>query len=314
MSGWTIIPSVVLNKISLPMNRLILLSLISLSFACSAPKEQSVAVDQPYTLATPKSEWVASRVGEAKSRLSQTAAGQMVWKAMEFHGGLAKWWGNGPVYYRFNYQPRNNTGVPRDTYETADYWSSKTRHQRVVDPSTEYGWDGQNAWYKPDTAAIPYNTRFWALTPYYFAGMPFVFADQGVVLTKEEDAIYEDVAYDIVRVTFEGDVGDAPDDYYVLYLDKESSRLVAIRYVVSYPGYFKDGGHSQEKLMTYEGQQQVNGISFPEKHRTFMWEADGSIGAYVTDITLSDIEFRPATEQSFFETPTGSYVYNGLVE
>ncbi|MEQ9301766.1 MAG: hypothetical protein RIF33_24510 [Cyclobacteriaceae bacterium] len=54
--------------------------------------------------------------------------------------------------------------------------------------------------------------------------------------------------------------------------------------------------------------------AFPEKHRTFMWEADGTIGDYVTDITLSDIEFRPETEQSYFGMPTGSKVMKDLAE
>ena len=284
---------------------------------CGGPADASTeksAVEKPYTLAKPKAEWVAKRVEEAKVRLDASEAGQLVWKSMEFHGGLANWWSNGPVYFRFNYQPINGTGVPRDTYETADYWSSVTRHQRVSDPAVEYGWDGTNAWYKPDTASIPYNTRFWSLTPYYFAGMPFLFADEGVNLSLEDPATYEGEEYHIVRVTFGDGVGDAPDDFYVLYIDQENFRLTAIRYVVSYPGYFPDGGHTQEKLMTYEGEQMVGGITFPEKHRTFMWEADGSIGDYVTDITLSDVEFRPDTDKSYFNVPEGSYIMTSLME
>ena len=284
---------------------------------CSEPgknSQEQAAAEEPYTLAKPKAEWVTKRVEEAKARLESSEAGQLVWKSMEFHGGLANWWSNGPVYFRFNYQPRNGTGVPRDTYETADYWSSRTRHQRVSDESEEYGWDGTNAWYKPDTASIPYNTRFWSLTPYYFAGMPFLFGDEGVTLTLEEPATYEGEEYHIVTVTFGEGVGDAPDDFYVLYIDQEDSRLSAIRYVVSYPGYFPDGGHTQEKLMTYEGQQTIGGITFPEKHRTFMWEADGSIGDYVTDITLSDVIFRPETESSYFNAPADSYIMTSLVE
>ncbi len=288
---------------------------ILISGACSQTAQVPATVeDEAYTLAKPKAAWVAERVDAARSRLSQTEAGQLVWKSMEFHGGLSRWWTNGPVYYRFNYQPRNGTGTPRDTYELADYWSSLTRHQRVSNPSVEYGWDGEKAWYFPDSAQIPYNTRFWALTPYYFAGMPFVFADEGVSLALEDATAYEGEEYHIVRVTFGENVGDAPDDYYVLYIDQEMFRLTAIRYVVSYPGYFPEGGHTQEKLMTYEGEQEVQGITFPVKHRTFMWEVDGSLGAYVTDTELSEIAFRPDTERSYFEAPAGSYSMTTLVE
>jgi len=294
------------------MKSLYLLGLLMAFTACSNAEKEQKMVETPYTLAAPKAAWVSERVAKAKTRLAATEAGTLVWNAMEFHGGLEQWWSNGPLYFRFNYQPKPGTGTARDTYETADYWSSKTRHQRVSDVSQEYGWNGEKAWYSPTDAEIPYNTRFWALTPYYFAGMPFVFADEGVNLAKEADVEYEEATHHIVRVTFGENVGDAPDDYYILYIHSETFRLSAIRYVVSYPGYFKNGGHSQEKLMTYEGEQEVNGITFPEKHRTFMWETDGSKGQYVTDITLSDLAFKPATEESYFEIPAESTVMEGL--
>ncbi|MEM6362715.1 MAG: hypothetical protein AAFX57_07080 [Bacteroidota bacterium] len=299
------------------MNRILMFLTVIAIVSCNTQKQDipSETIEEaPYTLAKPKQEWVTERAAAAKARLWASEAGKLVWQSIEYHGGLEKWWSNGPVYFRFNYQPKPGTGTPRDTYETADYWSSKTRHQRVSNQNEEYGWDGSQAWYYPADAEIPYNTRFWALTPYYFAGMPFVFADEGVNLTMEEDIAFEGNTHHVVRVTFGENVGDAPDDYYVLYINTETSRLAAIRYIVSYPGYFKDGGHSQEKLMTYEGEQVVNGITFPEKHRTFMWEEDGEPGAYVTDITLSDIEFRPNTDLSYFQRPEGSHTMQSLTD
>ena len=280
----------------------------------SCQQAPSEAQEPPYTKAAPKAEWVETRVAEAQARLAKSEAGQLLWKTIQYHGGLSQWWGNGPLHFRFNYRPKPGTGQYRDTYEVADFWRSVTRHQRVENTAVEYGWDGAKAWYAPDTAQIPYNTRFWALTPYYFVGMPFVFADEGVNLTLEEAAEYEGETYHVVRITYGEGVGDAPDDFYVLYIDQETYRLSAIRYVVSYPGYFPNGGHTQEKLMTYEGEQKVGGITFPQQHRTFMWEADDTIGKYVTDITLSDLEFRPDTERSYFERPEGAYVFKGLNE
>ena len=289
--------------------------LTALVVSCSSKnevKENSSIYDA--TLAKPSIEWVKVRVSASKERLQKTEAGRLVWNAIEYHGGLSKWWNNGPLFFRFNYRPKPGTGTIRDTYETADYWNSKTRHQRAIDTGQEYGWSGSSAWLYPDTLQMPYNVRFWSLTPYYFAGIPFVFADEGINLSLEEDTEYDGKTYHIVRVTFGEGVGDAPDDYYVLYITPGTHRIAAIRYIVSFPGYFKNGGHTQEKLMTYEGEQTVNGIIFPEKHRTFMWEEDGSIGAYVTDITLSDVSFKPETKNEYFEIPLGSKVLSGLEE
>ena len=45
-----------------------------------------------------------------------------------------------------------------------------------------------------------------------------------------------------------------------------------------------------------------------------MWEEDESIGAYVTDITLSNVSFKPETKKDYFELPQGSKVLSGLEE
>ncbi len=102
----------------------------------------------------------------------------------------------------------------------------------------------------------------------------------------------EGITYDLVKVTFGEGVGDAPDDYYVIYLHPESHLVGAYRYVVSYPAYFPEGGHTPEKIMVLDGKQVVEEIVFPESYRTFMWK-DEKAGEHVTNITLSDIHFHP---------------------
>lgn len=255
---------------------------------------------------------IDQRIAEARERLNQTEAGQLVWLSIQHHGGLEKWWSQGPLFFRFNYQPKPGTGTARDTYETADYWTSRTRHQRRGATKQEFGWDGEKAWYFPADATIPYDVRFWSLTPYYFVGMPFVFADPGVSLQKEADIIWEEKTYHSVRVTFGENIGDAPDDYYVLYLEPDTGRLAAIRYIVSYAGYFPDGGHSQEKLMSFDGEQLVGSIKFPISFRTYMWTAAGPDEEQVTFTEVSDLTFKPETPVDYFNIPPESVVLEGL--
>jgi len=253
-------------------------------------------------MAAPKADWVDDRVEKSRQRLSGTEAGKLVWKSIKAHGGLKTWYANGPVYFRYTYSPvGDRTG--RDTYQTVDTWSSRARHQLADDRAKEYGWDGEAAWKKPADWKPPYDVRFWALTPYYFMGMPFVLADPGVNLSLEEPDTIEGTEYRVIRVTF-GEVGIAPDDYYVLYIDPDTHQLAALRYVVSYPKYFPKGGHSDEKLMTYDGTQTVDGITFANSYRFFMWKPDKKTDArIVTNAKLRNVEFRPDTPDSFFDIP-----------
>ncbi len=287
--------------------RLLMLPLALLSFVhCVSNREDSASPDDlPAAVmneAVPLPNQVDERVAAAEDRLSASEAGQRIWQAIEAHGGLARWYGNGPLAFRFNYQPLGD-GTPRDTYEVASYWSAQTRHRLAQDTTVQYGWDGQQAWAYPTDTLIPYDVRFWSLTPYYFVGIPFVLADEGINLTLMEPDTLLGASYDLVKVTFNAEVGDAPDDYYVIYIAQDNQRVEAIRYIVSYPGYFPDGGHAPEKLMTYEGAQTVNGITLSERYRTFWWK-DEKVGEHITNITLSDVAFRPNVALDYFNAPS----------
>ncbi len=88
----------------------------------------------------------------------------------------------------------------------------------------------------------------------------------------------------------------------MIYVGREDNRVGAIRYIVSYPGYFPDGGHAPEKLMALDGAQTVNGITLPEGYRTFWWKED-QVGEHITDISVSEVNFRPDIRQDYFAAP-----------
>ncbi|AWX44022.1 hypothetical protein HME9304_01022 [Flagellimonas maritima] len=256
--------------------------------------------------------WVEKRVSNAKRKLTSTEAGKIVWNAMEAHGGLEKWYNNGPITFRFNYQPLDGS-TPRDTYQAIDTWRSRARHYQAGDSTLQYGWNGEKPWaIAKDSTSFAYNTRFWSLTPYFFMAQPFVLDGDGVNLELLPQRTMDGELQDIVKVTFDAGTGDAPDDYYVLHFNTESHRLEVIRYIVSYPGYFEKGKHLPEKFMTLHGEQTVQGILFPESYKTHWLSEDESAGEHITDITLSDIEFKPELESDYFSIPSKAKIMEGL--
>ena len=296
-------------------SKLILVIIALIGLTCNSEKQtgsESTTENPTAKLleptATPPKEWIEQRVAHSKKRLAETKEGQLLWKAIEMHGGLDHWYANGPLYFRFNY---NNlkTGGP-DTYQTIDTWSAKARHQLVADTNVEYGWDGEKAWKHPHDAEVKENPRFWALTPFYFIGIPFVLADEGINLKYQGNFTFEQNQYHQILVTFDPEMGDAPDDFYVVYIDTNTFRVGGLRYVVSYPGYFAKGEHGPEKHMTYYGEQIVGGILFPRSIKTYMWDGKAPT-EHTTNITVSDISFRPDTTPNYFDVPEGSRVMEG---
>ncbi len=300
-----------------PMKPWTLLLLFAVIVACKNPtqKGEHPEVAQTVTSASEGSvpqSWIQKRVAKAKERLNASAAGKVVWQAMEAHGGLSKWYANGPLSFRFNYQPLDG-GTPRDTYQAIDTWGSKARHFQVGDSTSQYGWNGKKAWVVvKDSTVFPYNTRFWSLTPYFFAAQPFVLDGKGVNLELLPQKEHQGKTHDVVKVTFDEGTGDAPDDYYILYFDAASDTLSVIRYIVSYPGYFKKGEHLPEKLMQLEGEQLIAGIRFPEGYSTHWLNEDETPGEHITSITLSAVEFQPDLKESFFQIPDAAKLLEGL--
>lgn len=256
--------------------------------------------------------WIEGRVAKAKEKLQTSEAGKIVWDAMEAHGGLSRWFANGPISFHFDYQPLDG-GEPRNTYQVVDTWRSRARHFSAIDSTQQFGWDGKKAWIKAkDSTVFAYNTRFWSLTPYFFMGQPFVLEGEGTNLELLDQVNFKDNLYHVVKVTFDSGTGDAPDDYYVLHFNTRSRKLEVIRYIVSYPGYFEKGEHLPEKFMELSGEQTVDGITFPENYKTYWLNEKNAPGEHITDIELSEIEFLPKLKTSYIDVPNDAKVLEGL--
>lgn len=294
---------------------IVLFSLLIATIGCQETNNTTVAdksVETISDLAKVPDAWIDNQVKKTKENLEKSDAGKIVWQAMQAHGGLDRWYKNGPVSFHFNYQPIGK-GEPRNTFQTVDTWNRKARHRDAKDSTAEFGWDGEKIWsIAPDSTTFKYNLRFWAMTPYFFMGQPFALDGDGTNLELLDQKTYKDVLYDVVKVTFEAGTGDAPDDYYILYFDAKSHRLAVIRYIVSYPAYFAKGKHTPEKFMELTGEQTINGIVLPEGYRTYMLAEDDQPGEYVTEITLSEVEFLPETKASYFSVPEGAKISSEL--
>lgn len=261
-------------------------------------------VAEPSEIGPRPERWVSERVQEASTRLQADPAGRLVWDAIEAHGGLQAWHTQSTLEFEFDYKSLTQPDKHMHTLNAIDVWSSRARQVEVGGDAT-MGWDGAEAWITPNADAFPLPARFWALTPYYFVAMPFVAADPGTNYERLEDAELDGVVHQLVKLTYGEGVGDAPDDYYILYLHPETKRLSALRYVVSYPGFFPDGGHTPEKLMRYSEYAQTDGVWLAGRLNTSSWGEEGA-GDVVTEITVTNIQLGRRWAEDFFARPQGA--------
>ncbi len=255
-----------------------------------------IGAAEPYSTASP--EQVDARVEDSKKRLEQTEGGKLLWESIKAHGGQKQWFSNGLFFFRWTYH-MDDAGLTKDTSQTIDTWSARARHEGHGDlEGITFGWDGKKAWISPEDADLGFPASFWALTPYYFVGVPHVLADPGTIHEKLADQISLDGNnYDQVKVTYKSGTGESPDDYYITLIDPQTKLVKGVRYIVTSPLVLK-GRKPVEKLLTYEGWHKVSGIFLPKSHRTFVMDGD-IIGKQIRSAEVSDARFLGEQKISF---------------
>lgn len=261
-------------------------------------------------LATTAHATPADRAAASKARLQASPAGQIVLKSTERHGGLTAWFGGKALEFNYRYAPVGDR-PPRDSLQTVDLLRSRAYHDMVSPVKGQLAWDGKQAWstFDPKKAA----PRFWALTPYYFVAMPFVLGDPGVnlALVDDDPALAGLPPAHVVKVTFDSGTGDAPDDYYVAYIAKDDARLLAVRYVVSYKAFMKDGRkHNPEKILIYSDFAPAGPLTLARTHRFFKYP--GKKGEPASVATVSKVKYAAPFDEKRLIMPSGAQIDTSL--
>ncbi len=150
-------------------------------------------------------------------------------RSLEAHGGVAKWKSFASV--EFDQAWTSAKGVKKD-HQLFDLGS---RDGLITSDAYALGANGGEVWIKPGLDVLGGTPpRFYMWTPFYFFGMPFVFADAGAVQESLGKKSFQGQEYDVTKVTFKKGTGDSSDDFYVAYSDPQSGELKLVSYVVTF--------------------------------------------------------------------------------
>ncbi|MEQ8821690.1 MAG: hypothetical protein RLY93_15750 [Sumerlaeia bacterium] len=166
---------------------------------------------------------------------------------------------------------------------------------------TVLGYDGETVWMTPADADMP-RARFAIFTwPYFFAA-PFKLSDPGThVEPKGEMPLTESESMATAKLTFGEGVGDAPDDWYVLYRDPETHALKAMSYIVTYGKTDVESAESEPHAIVYDDFQKTDaGFVVPMEWSFHDWSAEkGVFGEALGSAELSNVKTMPMDESLF---------------
>jgi len=151
----------------------------------------------------------------------------------------------------------------------------------------------------PADAANP-RMRFHALTWSYFLAAPFKLEDPGSQLEVTGQATHDGRLHELARLTFGAGVGDAPDDWYILYRDVETGMLTAMAYIVTFGRDPAEVTEADAHAIVYRDFQTVDGVAIPMHWDFYEWSRDrGPYGDPIGTVDLENFRFTDAGVELF---------------
>lgn len=210
-------------------------------------------------------------------------------KVFEKHGGIKAW--RKAQILSFNIG---------EEVHTVDLHSRKTV---VNHPNYSLGFDGKDVWLDEEKLGnYKRNPTFYYNLYFYFYAMPFVLADDGIIYEEVKDLAFEGINYPGYKISYKANVGNSPDDNYIIYYNPKTYQMEWLGYTVT----FKSKSPSDRyKLIKYHKWENLNGLVLPKE---IIWyqkdenriptESNGK----KTEFTLPLIS-QGKLASSFFEKP-----------
>lgn len=232
-------------------------------------------------------------------------------QSIDAHGSLETFRGYGTLEYDQTFDLTGKLNLTN--HQLIDL---KSRSVLITSDNYKLGFDGQEAWIVPNMEALGIPPRFYASTPFYFFGLPFLFADPGVNAEPLGTRELNGKQYNVVKFTYDEGIGDTPDDDYVAYFDKETNRMEVLTYIVTYPPLMQ--GKSKDELerhaAVYEEWQEAGGLLLPKKISFYEWKDDNLGGESHGTMVFENVSLKgKRPESSMFSKPEGTEVDNSHI-
>ena len=165
--------------------------------------------------------------------------------------------------------------------------------------------DGSEAWLAPADSEFG-GARFHVLTWSYFLAAPMKLSDEGTHVEPEGELPFQGGReLEAAKLTFGDGVGDSPDDWYILYRDHETNRLVGMAYIVTF-GKSQDKAEEEPHAVVYDGWKEVNGVWLSTEWTFYNWSLEkGVFGDPIGHVKLDNLRFAEFAAEAF-QAPEGA--------
>lgn len=246
---------------------------------------------------------LAAAAGSPLDRLPGDKAGEVIRRAIDYHGGMEKW----SAMRSVSFKKTTTRYRPDGTVESA----RTAVHQYLLHPSPKMRitWDdagkkvvlvndGQQAW--KTVGGVPATTvddvngaRNSTFGSHYVFGIPFKLTDQGLHLEHVgTEKLAGGTSVDKIRVTYDKGAGDAGGYHtWTYYFDTKTGRLVA-NLLLYEPNKYDYTEYHDEIL--------VDGIRVATRRPSHPADARGKTGKRATEVRYEAVRFNEPLGKALF--------------
>lgn len=179
--------------------------------------------------------------------------------------------------------------------------SSRVRVDKADGSSIIY--DGEHIAMTPESASAE-GARFDIFTWQYFFALPFKLTDPGTVWEEGAMKTLDSVQYQTAKLSFKINVGDSPDDWYVIYQDPETKFLKAAAYIVTFNVEKKEAEQNPHAIV-YSDFEAVDQVSVARTWSFHNWNESEGFGEKLGEAKISNLQFF-TPEADHFKIPKNS--------
>ena len=145
--------------------------------------------------------------------------------------------------------------------------------------------------------------RFDMFTWSYFFALPYKLSDPGTALEVKQDRSLDGENYATAKLTFDKGTGDAPDDWYIVYVNPENNVVTAAAYIVTYgSGDDISKAESDPHMIVYKDYALIDNIPISTQWDFYSWTDDKGKTEKLGEAMISDVVFLEENA-TLFEEP-----------
>lgn len=155
-----------------------------------------------------------------------------------------------------------------------------------------------NQVYRSSTYTNPKGARFDAYTWTYFFLYPFKLSDPGTIWSPEKRRNLNGNSYNVATLTFESNIGDAPDDRYITFVNPNSNMIEKVGYIVTF-GKSKAEAMKNQRAISYDNYVEVDGVYFSDQWSFWSYDENQGLIKKSGEAKIRNIKFLTQDEVLF---------------